>query len=66
MKLVLSEMLRVTKKNGQLIFIATWTMDKKILEELQIVLSRKIDSENLQYIQKHSYCILIIQKHFDT
>jgi ubiquinone/menaquinone biosynthesis C-methylase UbiE len=64
--LVLSEMLRVTQNGGQLIFIATWAMDKRILEELQIVWSKRIDSKNLQHIQDSKYSILIIKKLFDA
>lgn len=62
--LVLSEMLRVTKKGGLVVLIATWTMDKKILYELHENWVRKDNGKDLRYMQNSKYSILIIEKNF--
>lgn len=59
---VLSEMERVTTKDGKIIFISTWLMDKKMLEDIKKIYSRKFGIKNIQFIQKSKYNILIIQK----
>lgn len=60
--LVLSEMLRVTKKGGLLVLIATWTMIKKYFINYMRIGLEKIMVKILRYMQNSKYSILIIKR----
>lgn len=59
---VLTEMSRVTKQDGYLVFISTWKMEKKILSNIKEMINEYNDLELYDYIEKHRYEALIIKK----
>lgn len=62
LKPVLLEMKRVTIKNGYLIFIATWKMDKRVLEELKSIVELDSTITIHSNIETKKYRALIIEK----
>lgn len=59
---VLKEMRRVTKTGGYLIFISTWSMDKKIHSSIENIVDQYNNLEISENIEKTKYKILIVQK----
>jgi ubiquinone/menaquinone biosynthesis C-methylase UbiE len=59
---VLIEMARVTTKDGYLIFIATWKMDKRIIPELKKIISEHNNLTIYSDIENSKYKAIIIKK----
>ena len=58
---VINEMYRVTKKKGNLIFIATWKMDKKKLSKIQEIINKRY-SMDFREISTKEYQVYIFNK----
>lgn len=59
---ILREMTRVTLEGGYLIFIATWKMDKKILQELKELIGEYNNLKVHSDIESSKFNALIIEK----
>lgn len=59
---VLTEMTRVTKEGGYMMFLATWKMDKKVMEELEKIINEHDELTICKDIVNGSYKALIIKK----
>lgn len=59
---VISEMNRVTIKNGYLIFIVTWKIDKKIIYEIKNTISKYKNLTISEDVDNNSYSALVIKK----
>lgn len=59
---VLIEMIRVTMQEGYLLFMATWTMDKKIISKLKDMISEYSNLEVCDDIEKSTFRALIVKK----
>jgi len=62
LRLVLTEMFRVTNQDGYLIFIATWKMDIAALEELKNIISQYNSLTLFAEIKNIKYNSLIVKK----
>lgn len=62
LRLVFIEMIRVTIQGGYLIFIATWKMDKEILNELKNIINEHSNVTLYAEIECNKYSALIVKK----
>lgn len=62
LKEVVMEMDRVTKSKGYIIFIATWKMDKKIVDEVKEIFEGDMKNYSFEELVKEKYKILIVKK----
>lgn len=59
---ILAEMVRVTNKDGYLIFVATWKMDVAMLEQLKNIISEYRNLTLFEEIESKKYNAIIVKK----